>query len=752
MGFLKNIAKKISNAIASLKSSGAQKILKKADINLENNTIKDNQLLGGQSNFDEKRYEFEDNATSHFVTFFKGKTLQEVADYVSDMRNFSSESEFVRQINTQNRRRATAGDSSRLSIDDLYKYFAGGSGLSEKDIASYRQIAAQTQAKARALSYIKSNFVGICNMRRYGSEADKKAFDTIMRVVKAYADKDINNFAVADFDPERINKTVLNSDNVYLKAVAYSEIRSREILEKRASDLYKTTEEVAKIASDIQKKSAEYDKTIDTIVKTNQTVVNKQKENKSLATLEEQLNKAHDEFADKTNAQKLSGLWIKGSRHSRGEKKAILDRQKQFISSFSSIARNFQLFGEYKGSSILIKHGDSFANVDEYNGEYDLFDVHGDITPNDYEKLASIIKNYNSDETTASNRFFTVKPSKDGSEKIYTTSQDKIMANIYQKLVDYAKETVNESTYTGNNPLKDFGYKGFRHSFNNDNLSQLSDALFTKGFNKDSTAPKYEELSGEQVDALYSFIVSNEPVKSFLTNDEVKTLEIDKILTDAINPESSENVASPDNCMLSSVMADMRIKAVETEIDRTRAMTTDNTNAISEAQEERNVLLEKARQLRTGVESTAKKIDNYEDADYAERDKVDEKVRSFVQKTRESISYYVDIDELPATAEELGTDETVAPKYNEPFTKDSTTYFPVTLLKNPQSMASDIQKQVVSDLARFDTMTMEQKADIYAKYYSSDDKEQIEEFIAQTEQIIESGKTTADYALDEERE
>ena len=30
MGFLKNIAKKISNAIASLKSSGAQKILKKA--------------------------------------------------------------------------------------------------------------------------------------------------------------------------------------------------------------------------------------------------------------------------------------------------------------------------------------------------------------------------------------------------------------------------------------------------------------------------------------------------------------------------------------------------------------------------------------------------------------------------------------------------------------------------------------------------------------------------------------------------
>ena len=30
MGFLKKIAKKISNAIASLKSSGAQKILKKA--------------------------------------------------------------------------------------------------------------------------------------------------------------------------------------------------------------------------------------------------------------------------------------------------------------------------------------------------------------------------------------------------------------------------------------------------------------------------------------------------------------------------------------------------------------------------------------------------------------------------------------------------------------------------------------------------------------------------------------------------
>src|SRR5699024_4180677 len=116
MGFLKNIAKKISNAIASLKSSGAQKILKKADINLENNTIKDNQLIGGQSNYDEKRYEFEDNATSQFVTFFKGKTLQEVADYVSDMRNFTSESEFVRQINTQNRRRATAGDSSRLSI------------------------------------------------------------------------------------------------------------------------------------------------------------------------------------------------------------------------------------------------------------------------------------------------------------------------------------------------------------------------------------------------------------------------------------------------------------------------------------------------------------------------------------------------------------------------------------------------------------------------------------------------------------
>ena len=760
MGFFKNIAKKISNAVASLKSSASQKVLRKADINITNQTVKDGQILAGRANFDEKRYEYEDNATNHFATYFKGKSLEDVAQYVTDMRNFSSESEFVRQINERNRRRAMAGDKSRLSVDDLYNYFAGGQGLSDKDKEAYRQIASQTQARARALSYIKANFVGICNMNELGSEKDKKAFKKIMDTVKLFADKDINNYAVADFDPERINSAILDSADIYLKGASYAETRTREIFERRADEILNIANEGEDIITDFKNDTDAFDNKIDQILEANKTVDNKTNENKSLDTLDSQLRDAYDKISKNTEGQRLGNLWISGSKHSKGEKKAIIERQKQFISAFTDIAHNFQLFGADENGNILVSNPNGeitiddkkYTNVNNNIGNYDLFSVHADKSDkSDYSKLSSLIGQYNSDEENKNNQFFVVKSDKNNGKKIYTVDQDRIMSDIYQRLVEHAVETVQDENYQGTNALKNFGCKNFRHSINNDTLSNLSKVIFGADFDKNTKTLAYEELSGEQTDALYDFIINNDPVKSLLSNSDVKILEIDNILTSSINPNSNENTETPEKCMLNAVMNDIRIKNLQNEINREKATKNDNDKEIESANINRKNDFEEAKKIQERIKSAPGKLSQISKINFAEHQgKINiESMNIFAYQTTNQIANFVS---LPAKVEELTETQNTPIKYSDFSTNiNNENYIIEDLLYAIKKFYNVQEATTNSDKAKFDSLTIKQKAELYKQYFTKEDKQTVEEFVEQIDDMIKSQNvlTTADIGLEE---
>lgn len=738
MGFLKNIAKKISNAVASLKASGSAKALAKADLNLSNSTIVNNSVLTGRDNFDEKLDSFKDASTKHFLTYFKGKSLKEVADYVTDLTNFVHGSEFVRQIDAKNRQRAMHGDKSKLSIKDLKQYFAGGQNLSEKDREAYRQIASRTQAKARALSYIKANFVGICNMRDLSSSDDKENFTRIMDAIKSYADKDINNFAVSDFDSEKINSKVLKSRNDYLKALNLSESNVTKLLQERMDANLEAGKLLKVVAKTLNDYSNEFDKKINTIITKNHEIEQKQIINNSFALLNKNLRTAHDEYEKKLETSKLDKIWVKNSKLKRKEKKAILARQQEFVSAFTNIARDVPLY-----------ENDEDGNVRVFGNDYNIFNiVNGD---DNLEKLLNLIESYNQDDSVDhSNDIFVVK-SDENQTVICTKTQDSIMKKIYNDIVEYAKDTVSQPDYQGENPLENFCYKNLRHSISEETLTGISSALLGDGFDKNSIATDYQDLTPAQIESLYNFIADNEPVKTLLSNSEASDFEVDNQLLSTLSPDNK-------NSSLDTIIAHMQIKGIESEIDRMGKEFKENASVVESNKSSRDKDFAEAQNIYEEMTKTLDNIANVGDMNYAQKNKNAVNVETIKNIIDKDLAKIVGQIELPENAEQLGNDLSSACTFGNVRYKMDKTYAKTIPVKNGQNafyltsaLADNLLEEIENDIKDCPTSTIDEKDSMCKKYLTIYDKENIKEFTNEVKSTIKHKNvlTTADNGLEE---
>lgn len=563
MGLFKNIISKIASVFSGkdgeIKSS---KVLKMAN------------LKKGASIEEAKNFEVA--AVKHFDKVASGRTLQELVDYVKNLGNFVDASEFQDRMDVLNyQRKQASNDATKLTADGLFKYFAGGTNLSEQDKKAYALIAKQTQAKARALAYIKANYIGICNMRDIYGEEGEKAFKELMKVVEEYADPDINGYTLPEFNPEIVNDETYNNADIYVKGASYAQKRCDALLAERVDTEVERAGETADAGKEATKIIKEYDANIEKVATHNAAIVDIDEKLGQASIVSEKLAALKEEYDANEDEHTLIRNWVKG----KDIVKPAAERRDEFMDAFLAIARDFPVAyydktvadGKTKGFSFVYDR--NTLGEDLESAENGKFQVVFDKSLPAYDALVDAIAAYNADGTVndhSKDIFKTkIEVGSDGKRKsyLYTTRQEKVMKNIFEIMKAHAQVIVNGSEYNvGDNLLKDFKYKNIKHSPNPKELKAVAEIIFGSGVEKGTTLnTTFENLTVDQLETLCNFIRGNEAVKAFIESSrDIRDFEIDSRLIDTLNPE----VADKSDLKLAAVMNAMQREAIDSSIER----------------------------------------------------------------------------------------------------------------------------------------------------------------------------------------
>ncbi len=761
MGLFKNIISKFSGLF--LKNN--KKALKITDIKQANKTVaKTNdgpQIRTGLSNFEHKSGFYEGKAVDHFAKYFADKNLQDVVEFVGDLKNFANPSEYEEKIKTLNAQRKQGfEDATMLTVEGLYQYLAGGQNLSEQDKKAYSLIAKQTQSRARALAYIKANFVGICNMKAiYGEEGDK-AFAELKKIVKNYADASINGYTMPQFNPEVVNSDVYNAD-IYVKGATYAQRRCDDLLFERVDFEASRAQDNTLAIQNVSKNVKTYDKSIDEIAKRNKTI---QDIDEKLAQGEKVLDKLaalKDAYDENEDEYAISLNWVKGS----DIVKPAAERRDEFMNAFLKVARDFPVAyyddgvveGKTKGFSLIIDRDTLSDDLD--NAKTDDFQVIFKNSLSPYDALVDAIAVYNKDKTTDhSNDIFKTKieVDKHGSRKtyLYTTRQEKIMRNIFEIMKLYAQSVVNGNNYqVGDNLLENFKYKNVKHAPTPKQLKNVSDVIFGNNIGKDATIEvTFNKLNVSQLKTLCDFIRSNEAVSSFIESDkDIRDFEVDSLLLEMLDP----SVANERDLKLPAVMNAMQREAI------------DSTIASAEEQIE---LLNKNKE-----ENVAVRDENYLKADESLINL--RKIKSEVEKPREvdsdssaasetdnvrgqivtGIDMLLAVEDLPENASTIDDNtqrigKSKIEQNSEDDGKKVKTYADeISRIEKEANKVSIQIKEDQMDIACLDN-SPEARAKYYELYFSSADNEKVLNFMVDIENIVTKIKAAEKAKSVEEQE
>lgn len=783
MGFLSAIKKKISSLSASIKDSRRyrpaylKEAVKSADLKKDTfsgyNAVNGFQLRTGESNFIEKTAYYEDFSTAHFDKNFakKHKNIDDVLAFVKNLANFIPESEYRTQINTANRRRRSSSSSpTQLSVEGLFEYFSGGQNLSEEDIIAYSNIAKNTQAKARALAYIKANFVSICNMRSLSDKDEKASLDKykeLFSIIKDYCDEDINKFNITEFNPENINSEILSSEDNLLKGAYFAQIRCDELVKTRINQELDKADKLNQFAEELYSNMQTYDKSIDAIDNINNAkLAREQALALKLEETDEKLIEALDYFrrmpscSDKT----LEKLWITGKRDA---KKAGTLRQQELLDSLERMVRSsaFDMYDAisqkqidaldkqpYSQEERLVTVFDSNSNETDKIAnlsakDFSIFDGEA----GDYNAFINTLVSYNEyDGVDHSGDILRVRV--DDSQEppmLYTDRQEKVLKSIYLKLNNYAKQMVNSADFDGN-PLKNLCYSSLRKSIDDNALDKLATILYGDNVRQGQifTYPTFAKLSVKQLEAIGDFVTTYKPVKSFLQDTGLKesdldNYEIDRQLVEQLSPEKS-----PRYCKLKYVMNSMQRSALEYNRETLKQRQEQNEKAINSNLVDSETLFEDAKICLENIQDiydenkTIAEKEEYEiapdtvaqgaDSNNDAKDRIDTFAYGMLQSAF-----------LPDEPEQINQNTVRLGKIQP---HNSLAFEEKTFEENIDELVQltkDTLKDYSNDLKKLPKLTKKQKAELYAKHITASDYKTISNwtnFISETVKALQTSE------------
>ncbi len=575
MGLFSKIKNKVKEVAAMVKN---KKNYQRADLSLSSMTVVKGSSTGTQilTDVENLRYKVdivENNYVKLFDKAFKNKSIEDIIKFVGDdlIKNFASKDErskISKSIQTANTKRSMRSTSaSLLTVDGLQKYMCGGQNLSEADLNAYAQIAAQTQAKARALSFIKANFVPICNMCELDKPEGKNSrdnFNKLMDIVKEYDDDTAEYYVITDFDSEVINGKVVAGASVYEKGALAAQKPCDELLEARLQEESEKMEVLNKSVQDVESIIEDFNNDIKTAAECNKNIQDNQKavelleaaiENQEqyIPVIEEALESVREQSKDKS----LTAPWVKG----RDVKKLTKTRQQEILSALAKVAENIQFFGieeEVPSNFYMLDEKGRKVN----NPTAEDFILFGEGAS--YDELVDQIAAYQADtdieEGEKQSTLIVVGKGKD--RMVYTDKQIAIMKQIYDKMYQHYIEH--------DNSLEDFGYVNIRHSIPEDKLNSLEEKLFAEEAHED-----FVDLSPAQIKEVDSLIRSNEAVKAFLKKSDATAYELDGQVID--------NIAADKKGLLGLVQAYMNRKAIEHNVQVANETIGENTRILDES-------------------------------------------------------------------------------------------------------------------------------------------------------------------------
>lgn len=767
MGLFKNIIAKIGRAF--LRSE--QKALKMADLKQANKSVfKDadgTQVRTGRPNFEHKSGFYEGQAVDHFAKQMAGKTLKDVVDFVGDLKNFANPSEYERKIKTMNAQRAQASaGATALTVDGLFQFLAGGQNLTEQDRKAYSLIAKQTQAKARALAYIKANFVGICNMREiYGQEGEEQ-FKRLMDIVADYADADINGYTMPEFNPEVVNQEVYDSLDIYLKGATYAQRRCDDLLAERVDAEAERAKETLDASKEVEKNVDEYDSSIDEIAKRNATIQDIDEKLAQAETVSGRFAALKDEYDAQEDSHSLARNWFRGKRDIV---KPAAERRDEFMGAFLAIARDFPLYvfeeqeteGSSKGFSFILDRETLSGDLANANNED--FQVIFDPSLSQYDALVDAIEVYNGDDTVDhSHDIFKTKieTGADNTRKsyLYTARQEKVMKDIFEIMKAHAQQVVNDAEYqAGDNILENFKYKTVKHAPAPEQLKEVGETIFGKNIDKgEKIDVEFEDLSIDQLKKLSLFIRSNESVKAFIRdNKEIRDYEIDCILLAALDP----SVANKRDLKLGAVMnamqresIDYSIQGVDAEVETLRQAREENVSVRDENYQKADESLANLRKIKTDLEGHAREVES-DSPSATESDKIRDQVTTSIDMIMAQETLPENADEIDDKTQKIGQikiDRTEV--VNGKKVKSVITY--KDEITRISGEATDVSGKIETDQSNITNpnISNETRARYYERYFSTKDSEKVLDYMSDIETIIKRIKETEKSASADEHE
>ncbi len=783
MGLFSFIKRKVETFKATIKQKNLQKVMSKAELKKENLTIikasNGMQVLSKGSNFEAKSGFFEDVSTEHFASSMAHKTLKDVVDYVKNISNFADVSTLEKKIAAYNRRRKQASNNaSSLTIDGLFQYFSGGQSksgegaLSEADVKVYSSIAKKSQARARALAYIKANFIGICNMRDLANESSQNGneqFKELMNVVKEYCDEDINGFALPQFDSETINNETLNSNDNYLKGATFAQRRCDDILLARITEEQETLEKLSNIDNTVLTNIDKYDQNITNIAELNKKINNLDNSLQSFQTVESKLLEASKYYENQVDTQGMYFPWI---RNKKDINKKCLSRQNQLVAEFQKMAQDFGLFDFSSNADGSIEElaffnyqngGSSNPNIDSQNNE-DFYIFDRSLPP--FEAFANAVSSYKNDSSVEhDNDIFRVKTDiveKDGktiqNSFIYTDRQEIVLKEIYNSLVEYAQDSINSEEFKdGSNPLVNFAYINKRHSIPDVQLKKLANILFGSNITKGQKInSNFANLSANQLKALNEFIYSNEPVKNFLRKNNLLTdYEVDRQLLEQFNPELTDE----NDCKLNIVMAFMQNEAIKHEQDRIDQIENDTKNERIKATKERQEQYDSAKSSLSSFEKMKDDISKIADKEVPTKSKKPIVKDADINNKHKNVSLalvekILSAQDLPDSPEKISDKSTKLST-----TRTSKSHNAPSLRQKVQDIIASVKKtadSVFADKNSYSSANNAQRANYYKRYFTSADTAKVSEYmqniVATINQIKSAEKENASTFDEDERE
>ena len=726
------------------------------------------QIRTGESNFQDKTAQFEGFATDLFAEIFVGKTFDDVIAFVKDLKNFAPESEYMKKIETINKRRSQSisDKGARISAEGLFQYFAGAAqGLTVEDASAYQAIARNTQARARALAFIKANFFSICNMRSLVQEDEKTSitkFKELFAIIKEYCDQDINGYVISEFSSENVDSKIIRSSDKLLKGAYYAQRRSDELALSRINSELARAGVIGNIAQNLGTTIQDYDRAVNDVDYYNHIKLAREYALRdSLTSSEGKLIEALEFYRSSPNCQdnELGKPWVTGKKDVAS---LSVTRQKALIASLKKIAQSIDLFSTMtpeeiaQSTSYYDKDKDSmFAFYDAEGNENtdiasqtpEMFNIFSGFEDGNYNAFLATIYEYNQSQGDGSQVLLKVKIDEDGRSILYTTAQEKVLKGVYSKLTEYAKEQMDKDDFDGN-ALKNLAYSTFKQSIDDVRLGKLSELLFGTSLKKGSKFTSFAHLTAKQLNALNEFVCTYKPVKTFfyetgLSDSDVANYEVDRQLVDSLTPARSGN-----SCKLKYVMNAMQRASVEQGRKNLLARAAQNDYNIQTDEATRATRFSDAQIANDRFDSLREEIGAVEEKETLKiSGKNVSTERNNDAKTR--ISKMIELIKknrnLPQTAEEVSSDTRRVGSINVATKASKKTITATEATSRFVRHAEETTAEYTRDKNSLASLSKQEKADIYKKYMTPSDYEKVSEYVDKIDDTIYALVTTEKY-------